>query len=163
LSRIRPGARVWVQHNLDVEIAVGGQRQRDADEPLAEQEAIRRSPLVDRRDRRVRAVRPVVQTEQRIGAVGRVEDRLDLRWRDGHCRRRLVAVDARAPVGSQALKERIVLVYRRAVDGHDPGRAVGVREGVACQRGFVDDRVAVLHLATADRSDRGELQQQQGT
>ena len=103
--------------------------------PLLSKQAVRRLLLGERRDRRVRAVRAVVQPEQRIGAAGGVEHRLDLRRRDRHGRRRLMAGHAGAPVGAQALKERIVLVDRRAVDRHDARGAVRVGEGVARQGG----------------------------
>src|SRR3954471_11884132 len=95
-------------------LAGGGEP--NPDQALAQQEAVRRLLLGERGDRRVRAVRAVVQPEQRIGAAGGVEHGLDLGRRDRHGSRGLMTVHAGAPVGAQALKERVVLIDRRAVD-----------------------------------------------
>jgi len=84
----------------------------DADQSLGQQHAVGGSAGADGRDVGVRRVGTVIQPEDRIGSLGRVEPCLNVTGRDRPAVTRLVTGVAAAPVRAELLEERVASVYR---------------------------------------------------
>src|SRR5215470_18089112 len=95
-----------------VEFGVGGNRQRDADQALAEQHAV--GPLARLFGRYIGAgaVSAIHRAKNGIFTMAGGETFLDVRWSYRPGISRLMAGDTRAAVGSQALKERVCGINR---------------------------------------------------
>ena len=108
-------AAVRVVDVRDLEVRTRFDRNRNADQPFVEEQAVRGQSGFDARHVRAGTVGAVNCSEDRVGPIGRVEPRLDLRRRDGPCLRGDVAGIAGPAVRPEALEEGIGEVDRTRV------------------------------------------------
>jgi hypothetical protein len=111
IVRIVGGVAVRIIDDDKRELRGGGVGHGDAhaDETFGQQHAVRLAPRSERRDVGERRIGSVIDPEDRVGAAGRGEARLDAGRAHRHVVVGLMAGDAPPPIDAQVEEERVVV------------------------------------------------------